>query len=146
MKGLFSMKKTKEAYNKAVQALDLLVKQTRKAHDEAVERFEKVTAENTKWSRPISEYDYQGRAAQARAKADFEECKSGTFITVTDTWDAFDRKAAEIRRELFNDISDASILRAADVDEKAVALLNSGLMKSQDYAQMAQDYSECPAV
>ena len=140
------MKKTKEAYNKAVQALDLLVKQTRKAHDEAVDRFDAAKAENIKWSRPISEYDYQGRAAQARAKADFEECKSGTFITVTDTWDAFDRKAAEIRRELFNDISDASILRAADVDEKAVALLNSGLMKSRDYAQMAQDYSECPAV
>jgi hypothetical protein len=146
MKGFFSMKKTKEAYNKAVQALDLLVKQTRKAHDEAADRFEKVTAENTKWSRPVSEYDLPAKAAQAKAKADFEQCKSETFSTVIDAWDAFDRKAAEVRRALANDLSEAAVLRAADVDEKAVALLNSGLMKSRDFAQMAQDYSECPAV
>ena len=80
------MKKTKEAYNKALQSLDLLVMQTRKAHDEAVDRFDAAKAENIKWSRPVSEYDYPGRAAQARAKADFEECKSETFSTVTDEW------------------------------------------------------------
>lgn len=140
------MKKINTAYNKAVRSLDLLVKRTREKHNEAVDQFEAATAENTKWSRPISEYDYPGRAAQARAKADFEECKSKTFSAVTDAWDNFDRQAAKIRLELSNDLSEAAVLRAADVDERAVALLNSGLMKSRDYAQMALDYSECPAV
>lgn len=140
------MKKINTAYSKAVRSLDLLVKRTREKHNEAVDQFEAATAENTKWSRPISEYDYPGRAAQARAKAVFEECKSKTFSAVTDAWDNFDRQAAKIRLELSNDLSEAAVLRAADVDERAVALLNSGLMKSRDYAQMAQDYSECSAV
>lgn len=140
------MKKLSEAYSKATRELDALVKRTRQTHHDQVEKYEAAAEEASKWNRPISEYDYPGRAAQARAKADFEECKSKTFSAVTDAWDNFDRQAAKIRLELSNDLSEAAVLRAADVDEKAVALLNSGLMKSRDYAQMAQDYSECPAV
>ena len=140
------MKKLSEAYSKATRELDALVKETRQTHHDQVEKYEAAAEEASKWSRPVSEYDYQGRAAQARAKADFEECKSKTFSAVTDAWDNFDRQAAKIRLELSNDLSEAAVLRAADVDERAVALLNSGLMKSRDYAQMAQDYSECPAV
>ena len=140
------MKKLSEAYSKATRELDALVKETRQTHHDQVEKYEAAAEEASKWNRPISEYDYPGRAAQARAKADFEECKSKTFSAVTDAWDNFDRQAAKIRFELSNDMSEAAVLRAADVDERAVALLNSGLMKSRDYAQMAQDFIECPAV
>ncbi len=140
------MKKLSEAYSAATRELDALVKRTRTTHHDQVEKYEAAAEEASKWSRPISEYDYPGRAAQARAKADFEECKSETFSTVTDAWDTFDRQAAKIRLELANAAAEASVLRAADVDEKAVALLNSGVMTAKDYARMAQDYSENPAV
>ncbi len=136
------MNKLSKAYNRATCELDALVRKTRAVHHSAVDELEAAAAENSKWNRPIPEYDYQGRAAQATARAVYEGKKKDCFRTVTGAWDSFDSKTKEIRAELASAVAEASTLNAKDVDANAVTLLNSGLMTARDYAQMAKDYAE----
>ena len=140
------MNKLSKAYNHATAELDALVRETRRIHHEAVDALEAARAENSKWSRPIPEFDYKGKAAQAQARANFDGAKKSCFATVTAAWDSFDQEAAAIRAKLVDALADAGIMRAADLDPRAVALLDSGLMTSRDYAQMARDYSENSAI
>ena len=140
------MNRTSKAYNRAARQLDEVVKKTREAHHAAAERYAAAEEKNIEWSRAVPEFDLKGRAAQANAKADFQEIKSKTFRDVSGAWDAFDMQVKKIRAELADAVGEASVLKAADVDEKAVILLNSGLMQSRDYRQMVQDYAENPAV
>lgn len=136
------MNKLSKAYNRATCELDALVRKTRAIHHGAVDELEAAAAENSKWNRPIPEYDYQGRAAQATARAVYEGKKKDCFRTVTGAWDSFDMQAKEIRAELAAAVADASTLNAKDVDANAVTLLNSGLMTAKDYQRMARDYAE----
>ena len=136
------MNKLSKAYNHATAELDALVRKTRAIHHGAVDELEAAAAENSKWNRPVPEYDYQGRAAQATARAVYEGKKKDCFRTVTGAWDSFDMQAKEIRAELAAAVADASTLNAGDFDANAVALLNSGLMTAKDYQRMAKDYAE----
>ena len=140
------MNKTSKAYNRATRELDALVRKTRETHHAAVDRYEMAEKEVVKWNAPVSVFDLTATAAQANARAAFQDCKSQTFHDVSAAWDSFDQQAKAIRAELAEAVSEASVLRAADVDEKAVILLNSGLMQSRDYQRMVQDYAQNPAI
>lgn len=136
------MNKLSKAYNRATCEIDALVRKTRRVHHDAVDALEAARAENSKWNRPVPEFDYQGRANQANARANYENAKKECFRTVTQAWDAFDVEAKRIRAELAAAVAEASTLNAKDVDANAIALLNSGLMTARDYAQMAKDFAE----
>lgn len=136
------MNRLSKAYNRATCEIDALVRKTRRVHHDAVDALEAARAENSKWNRPVPEFDYQGRANQANARANYENAKKECFRTVTQAWDAFDVEAKRIRAELAAAVAEASTLNAKDVDANAIALLNSGLMTARDYAQMAKDYAE----
>lgn len=140
------MEKLSKAYSKATRELDALVKETRQTHHDQVEKYEAAAEEASKWNRDVSEFDYQVKAAQANARANFNNVKSETFRVVSGAWDDFERKAAAIRAELAASVSEADTMRAADIDQGALALLGSGLMRAKDYAQMAKDYGENAAI
>ena len=145
-KGIKNMKNLSKAYNHATAELDALVRETRRIHHEAVDALEQAEAENSKWNRPVNDLDYQAKAAQAAARANYEAAKKNCFRSVTGAWDDYDLKAKAIRAELVNAIADASVKKAAGIDQNAIALLGSGLMTGRDYEQMAKDYAENPTV
>ena len=57
------MKNLSKAYNHASAQLDALVRETRRIHHEAVDALEQAEAENSKWNRPVNDFDYQAKAA-----------------------------------------------------------------------------------
>ena len=140
------MKKTTEAYNRATCALDALVKATRQIHHDQVDKYAAAQKNAIRWDYPISDVDYQAKSAQALARNEFKNVKSETFRVVTGAWDDFTRKAAAIRSELEEDLSEAGVMRAKDIDQGALALLNSGVMRARDYQRMAEDYADNPAI
>lgn len=140
------MKKTAEAYNRATCALDALVKATRQTHHDQVDKYAAAQKNAIRWNYPISDVNYQAKSAQANARNEFYNVKSETFRVVTGAWDDFTRKATAIRSELEEDLSEAGVMRAKDIDQGALALLNSGVMRARDYQRMAEDYADNPAI
>lgn len=133
------MKKSQEAYKKALKALDAAVKSARNAHQAEIDRLKKAETALDAMPRGL---DAVAQAKRVVAQNMLDEVKAGFPNTVNRIYDKFDSTVAQVRQELADALQEAAVLKAGDMDPAAVALLNSGTMGALDMAQMIQDFSE----
>ena len=133
------MKKSQEAYGKALKQLDAAVKSARNAHQAEIDRLRKAEAALDVLPRGL---DAVAQAKRVVARNMLDEVKAGFSNAVNRVFDKFDSTVAQVRQELADALQEAAVLKAGDMDPAAVALLNSGTMRPLDMAQMIQDFSE----
>lgn len=138
------MKKSQEAYSAALKALDAAVKSARNAHQSELDKLQAAQEAVDKLA--AARGDAVMTVRKAVAAAELDDVKSGFRRKIEAIYADFDGAVAAARRGLVQALNDAALMRASDVDEKAVALLQSGAMQPRDLLQMCGDFSENPAV
>ena len=135
------MKKTNDAYSKALASLNRAVLSVREKYDEIIKDYDDAEQE---WmacpKNPLPGDPLASRAATARLR--WESARGGLQGKVTDIFNVYDRNVRQIRAELARALAEADTLTAAEVDPAAIALLNCGLMKSGDFRRMSEEFQE----
>lgn len=102
---------------------------------EAEDAFKKAEAKHRSFSRvPVNDYDKQAQAA--RAKADYLEAES-KLRAVKWNMDSHISEANAIRNELAAAVGDAFSADPEALDMPTLELLKSGVLKSGEYARLA---------
>ena len=133
------MKKSQEAYKKALKALDEAVKSTRTAHQSEIDKLAEArrAVDQLQAARdPLS------AAKRTIAEDLLSKVKAEFPNTVNRIYSQFDATVAQVRRELASELEENGVIRAADMDPTAAALINSGVLRPVDMAQMVADFSE----
>lgn len=133
------MKKSQEAYKRALKALDAAVKAARTAHQSEIDKLRKAEAALDALPRGL---DAVAQAKRVVARNLLDQVKAEFPNTVNGIYNKFDSTVAKIRQELADQLEEGGVLKAGDVDAGAVALISSGTMGPLDFAQMIQDFSE----
>lgn len=140
------MEKINRAYMEALLSLDRLVRGTAAEHKKIADEFDEAKEAWTSTPKNVPSWDHVGHSRKALAEARFHELDSSIQGRIEKIWSGFDGEKRRIRQQLAHAIAEAETLDAGGIDQAAISLLNSGLMKSGDYARMAEQYSENPTV
>jgi len=133
------MKKSQEAYAKALKQLDEAVKSTRTAHQSEIDRLQEAREAVDQLQGDKSPISI---ARLTIARDSLDKMKAEFPDTVNRIYDRFDATVAQVRRELASELEENGVIRAADMDPTAAALINSGVLRPVDMAQMVADFSE----
>ena len=107
---------------------------------EAEDTFKKAEAKHKSFYRaPVNDYEAQAKAA--RAKADYLEAESN-LRSVRRNMDSRISEASAIRRELAAAVEDAFSVDPAALDTPTLELLKSGVLKSNEYAKLANSAAQ----
>lgn len=139
------MKASEKAYYEAVGTLDAAVRHARSRHGAAIDKFEAARAKVEKY-RNIGSLDQRQQLEAERARLDYREAAGILRQEVIAAWAEYDGKISQARNELVKALGDCDVFRAQDVDQGALALISSGVMRAKDYSAMISDFSENPAV
>lgn len=120
------------------------------ARDEYTAEYEKLqaakqedaTAKEWRAEKYIGENDMRRAAAKARLAAlerDFNDASSRI-------WTSFNQKRAELRAELERDIRAGSVADPDAIDPNGLALLQSGILTSNDFYNLSDKYDDNPTM
>ncbi len=136
---------SKAAYLEAIGALDAQFRRARRLHKEAVANVE-AARDKAQEARRLPTYDTAQRLKREQAELEYKQANEGLRPAVEKIWNDYATSVRAIRADLLERLNMADTYRAADVDQAALALLQSNVMRPKDFRQMAQDYSENPAI
>ena len=87
-----------------------------------------------------------GAAAKARAEADFIDATENFKRIQEQSIDILNRKRSELRAALEKELREASAANPDSVDEKAVKLLESGIMTVDDFYKFGEKFDGNPTM
>ena len=130
------MKASEKAYYEAIVTLDAAVRHARAKHKAAIDKYN-AAGEKVEKYRNIGSLDQQQQLKAERARLDFKEAAGIRRQEVDAAWAEYDGKISQV--------GDCDVYRAQDVDQGALALISSGVMRAKDYSAMISDFAENPA-
>ena len=136
---------SKAAYLEAIGALDAQFRHARRLHKEAAANVENAR-EKAQEARRLPTYDTAQRLKREQAELDYKLANEALRPAVEKIWSDYGQSIRTIRAQLMERLNMADVYKAADVDQAALALLQSGIMRPRDFQQMAEDFSENPAI
>lgn len=87
-----------------------------------------------------------GSVQRQRAELDYKDAQRKFKSEEDRIWGEFNQRRSELRRELVEAVSQDRTASPDAVDEKALALLNSGIMDVRDFYSMEEKYSDNPTM
>lgn len=134
-------------YNHYAQDLQAAFLEARQGYTEALENYEaakKAKEDAQQWT--PEKYEGQNAARRARAEADYKVAEAEFEVARVKIWDVMNQKRRELRSALEKELKANRLANPDDVDERAVKLLESGIMTADDYCEFMGKYDDNPTM